>query len=350
LERALNKKINKLFILLNSIMESWINTSLRESYRSKLDDCINYYKEEILKTFSDKVDFIALTWSFSTWEESYLENGDSDSDVDFFVGLKDDVDMKQAIIEWNKLASVLNQKRKSNEPKFSIRLDTKQNFLNEKSDTITPYQINETKKFLYGTLTEIPNKSIEFNSQVGLLGVAYAQLLSWMYEKDYKNLAKGVFNQIWTLLIKEQKYSTSYAERIKRFMDIYPEFNISKQDFEHLLELKLCPSEDVFVKNFGSIEHFLQVFAPLFEYETIKSSFDVEWDLDQFCEKMTTWKELHTCIRMAFICYYLKQFDLAEKYIGKVESSLWIEKKVPISLSRINSTWNYRLQYELWVI
>lgn len=331
-------------------MESLVNNSLREGYRANIQDCINYYKNEILKIFSDKVDFIALTWSFSTWEESYLSNWDSDSDVDFFVGLKDDVDIKRAIKQGNDLANILNNNKKKNQPEFSIWLDTKQNFLNEKSDTITPYQINETRKVLYWTLSDIPGKPIEFNSQVWLLGVSYAQLLSWVKNKDYKNLAKWVFNQIWTILIKDQKYSTSYKERIKRFPELHKEFGFLKDDFYRLLEVKLNPSEEVFIKNFWSVEHFMDVFSPLFTYEMVKWVFDEKWEIEDFCRRMTTWTEIHTNIRMAFVCYYLNRFDLAEEYISKFEKSLWLEKSGELSLDRINSVWNYRLQHELWVI
>lgn len=317
-------------------------------YKDKdyLNKIIENYLEDILKLFKNDAQFIALTWSFSVWEESYSETGAILSDIDYYAVLKKGVDDTKYINQAIETCKKLNKLKYYMDPDCSIWVTSNKKFFEIKEDTITPYQIEETRKILYWTLEKSQNPiEIEFNSKLWLCWVAYWQLLSWIKEKDYRLLAKAVFNQIWVILIKEKKYTTSYRWRIINILPHINDLNITEKELEDAFSIKIYPTEKNFTEKFWTINNFLQTFEKIFCFSTLQKTFIEKLNLKDFCDYMVEDGDIHKYIRVAYICYYLNNPDLANNYIQIASNKMnCVFKKEGLEL--INSVWEFRLHKE----
>lgn len=209
-----------------------------------LDKITNTYLQDILNLFKNDLQFIALTWSFSVWEESYDDRGAILSDIDYYVVLKEGINDDKYIRQAINLCKKINKSKHYMDPNCSIWVTSNKKFFEEKEDTISPYQIEETRKILYWTLEKFQEPiEINFNSKIWLCGVAYSQILLWIKETNFRLLAKAVFNQIWVILIKENIYTTSYQWRINNILPYIDEFNITKRNLEDILYVKIYPTK-----------------------------------------------------------------------------------------------------------
>lgn len=312
-------------------------------YHSELPLVVFSHVDDIVNIFNQDLDFLALTWSFSVWEESYSEEWNILSDIDYYAVLKKNVSDKVYIKKILDFCKSVNWIKNPVDPDCSVWVTSYEKFYIKKDDTLIPYQIKETQKLLYWTLDFPPSSPIELNSKLWLCWVAYAQLLSWIKKKDYKSLAKAVFNQIWVFLISKDQYTTSYKKRISRFLPYLSAFDITENDLNDAFSIKIHPSQNSFVQKFGDVKNFLDIFSKLFSFSTLQQIFGNSTDLKTFCDSLVKDWDFHKYIRVAYICYYLKDYKLANYYIKIVSEKMnfFTQNKW---LNRLDNVWTHWLQ------
>jgi len=307
-----------------------------------LPKCVFESVPEICGAFHEKMQFLTLTGSFAVNEETFA-SGKYLSDIDYYVVLRKTASESECKLIAKNLKLKLNEC--ASIPK-SIWVVSYDNFYNSDSfDTLSPYQVAETNIVLFGSpscLDSVKNKTIKFNSHVGLYGVACMHLLNGIDKSNIISLIKGTYEQIGVWLISRQKYRTKYADRLDSFMTEFPKFAYMYDLLIELINIKKTFDELKFYKLFNTMAAYYEFVKPLFDIKNIGYIFGVESTVKSLCERIVN-SSKERYVRASYIAYLYGDFDLANKYCMATQSNTQLNDRL---LDRINYAWSSWLQSE----
>ena len=282
------------------------------------------YAGNVADLFAGDLHFLGLIGSYAVGEESIV-NGKPVSDIDYYAVLKRNVSEQKFT---NPVRTFKKQFNARNGVPASIWVVPYDNFYGaNRDDTLTPYQLAETNAVLRGDVSMLDNvrgRPIEYNSHIGLSGVAFMDACNG-------NFAKALFNQIGVLLIPNGLFRTSYRDRISQFLSLHPEYDMLRGEFETALKNKMSPKE------FPTFN--FDMFRFLFALDIMNDIFGFGRDLKMFCDNVVEDGDLHKFIRASYIAFYHGNYELADKYSEECCRRLGIEYAGNDTLNRLNNTW-----------
>lgn len=190
------------------------------------------------------------------------------------------------------------------------------------------------------------NKLIEFNSHLGLCGVAYMDICNGLHRKDLYALSKGIMNQIDVMLIAKGYHKNSYKDRVKLFLELYPEYFYLKYQLNKMIFIK----HNISTYTYNNVYDFYRPFAPLFSIENLNNIFGFKGNLTVLYDKLDK-NDQEKLIRIMYMAYYFVDVELLNRIDKEniISGNIFLNKITKNTLYKINKCWSQWL-YSMSII